>query len=42
MFRQINYIPFINVSGIGFDAHIANSFSKLKNRGFSILYKIQF
>ena len=25
---------FVNVSGIGFDAHIANLFSTLKNRGF--------
>ena len=25
---------FVNVSGIGFDAHIANLFSNLKNRGF--------
>ena len=26
--------PFVNVSGIGFDAHIANLFSRLKERGF--------
>ena len=31
----INDNPFINVSGTGFDALIANCFSKLKNRGFS-------
>ena len=36
----INDIPFINVSGIGFDAMIANSFSKLKNRGFSSYIKL--
>lgn len=30
----INKIPFVNVSGIGFDAHIANLFSKLNKRGF--------
>ena len=29
-----NNIPFINVSGIGFDAHIAHLFSDLKERGF--------
>ena len=26
--------PFVNVSGIGFDAHIANLFQNLKKRGF--------
>ncbi len=31
---RLNKIPFINVAGIGFDAHIANLFSKLKKRGF--------
>ena len=36
----INDIPFINVSGIGFDALIANSFSKLKKRGFSSYIKL--
>jgi len=36
----INDIPFINVSGIGFDAMIANNFSKLKNRGFSSYIKL--
>jgi len=30
-----NGAPFVNVSGIGFDAHIANLFSTLKVRGFS-------
>ena len=29
-----NGIPFVNVSGIGFDAHIANLFSTLTERGF--------
>ena len=29
-----NGAPFINVSGIGFDAHIANLFNGLKERGF--------
>jgi diacylglycerol kinase (ATP) len=29
-----NGIPFINVSGIGFDAHIAKLFTGLKRRGF--------
>ena len=29
-----NGIPFVNVSGIGFDAHIAKLFSSLKKRGF--------
>ena len=29
-----NGAPFVNVSGIGFDAHIANLFSGLKGRGF--------
>ena len=36
----INDNPFINVSGTGFDALIANSFSKLKNRGFSSYIKL--
>ena len=30
----VNGEKFVNVSGIGFDAHIANLFSQLKNRGF--------
>ena len=29
-----NGAPFVNVSGIGFDAHISNLFAKLKERGF--------
>ncbi|MBC8266057.1 MAG: diacylglycerol kinase family lipid kinase [Flavobacteriales bacterium] len=29
-----NGLPFVNVSGIGFDAHIAHLFSNLKERGF--------
>jgi len=29
-----NGLPFANVSGIGFDAHIANLFSSLRERGF--------
>ena len=30
----VNGMPFINVGGIGFDAHIAKLFGKLKKRGF--------
>ena len=30
----LNEIPFINVAGVGFDAHIANIFSKEQKRGF--------
>ena len=30
----VNGAPFVNVSGIGFDAHIANIFLNLKERGF--------
>ena len=30
----INNLPFVNVAGIGFDAHIAKLFSKSKKRGF--------
>ncbi len=30
---SVNKIPFINVSGIGFDAHIAQLFAKSKRRG---------
>ena len=30
----VNEIPFVNVAGIGFDAHIAKLFSRLKKRGF--------
>ena len=29
-----NGAPFVNVSGIGFDAHISNLFAELKERGF--------
>ena len=36
----VNQIPFINVSGIGFDAHIAHLFSNVKKRGFSIYLKL--
>ena len=32
---SVNKIPFINVSGIGFDAHIAQLFAKSKRRGFA-------
>ena len=35
-----NGAPFVNVSGIGFDAHIANLFSDLKVRGFINYVKI--
>ncbi len=31
---SINGMPFVNVSGIGFDAHISKLFSKFKQRGF--------
>jgi len=38
-----NGMPFVNVSGIGFDAHIANLFANLSNRGFlnyiKLIYK---
>ena len=30
----INNMPFVNVAGIGFDAHVANLFTNLKERGF--------
>ena len=30
----LNNMPFINISGIGFDAHISNLFSNEVNRGF--------
>ena len=36
----INNIPFINVSGVGFDALIAYCFSRLKKRGFSSYVKL--
>ena len=32
---SVNKIPFINVSGIGFDAHIAQLFDKSKRRGLA-------
>lgn len=35
-----NSMPFFNVSGIGFDAHIANLFLNLKSRGFSNYIKL--
>ncbi|MDC0201845.1 diacylglycerol kinase family lipid kinase [Flavobacteriales bacterium] len=39
----VNSIPFVNVSGIGFDAHIANLFQNLEKRGFwnytKLIYK---
>ena len=31
---SVNHIPFVNVSGIGFDAHIGNLFAYQKKRGF--------
>ena len=37
---SINKIPFINVSGTGFDAHIANKFKNLKKRGFISYIKL--
>ena len=38
----INNYPFVNVSGIGFDAHIANLFSKRKKRGLFNYIKLIF
>ncbi|MBT3417923.1 MAG: diacylglycerol kinase family lipid kinase [Flavobacteriales bacterium] len=35
-----NGIPFVNVSGIGFDAHIANLFTNKTERGFSNYIKL--
>ena len=35
-----NGIPFVNVAGIGFDAHIAHLFANLTNRGFSNYIKL--
>ena len=37
-----NGLPFANVSGIGFDAHIANLFSSLRERGFINYAKLIF
>jgi len=39
---EINTIPFVNVAGIGFDAHVANIFSSLEKRGFIEYIKIIF
>ena len=36
----VNGAPFVNVSGIGFDAHIANLFLKLRKRGFISYIKL--
>ena len=36
----VNGVPFVNVSGIGFDAHIANLFLTLTKRGFFMYAKI--
>ena len=35
-----NNFPFINISGIGFDAHIANLFASTKKRGFFSYIKL--
>ena len=35
-----NGIPFVNVSGIGFDAHIANLFGNVSKRGFVSYFKL--
>ena len=35
-----NGIPFVNVSGIGFDAHIAYLFANLTKRGFTNYIKL--
>ena len=37
-----NSMPFVNVSGIGFDAHIANLFQNLQKRGFWNYLKLIF
>tara|TARA_B100000902_G_scaffold392929_1_gene446202 strand:- start:47190 stop:48065 length:876 start_codon:yes stop_codon:yes gene_type:complete len=37
---NVNGKSFVNVSGIGFDAHIANLFSKLEKRGFKNYIKL--
>ena len=37
---SVNGIPFINVSGIGFDAHIAKLFSKTNSRGLKSYVKL--
>ncbi len=37
-----NAMPFVNVSGIGFDAHIANLFQNLEKRGFWNYIKLIF
>ncbi len=39
---SVNGIEFLNVSGIGFDAHIANLFSKVRKRGFLTYLKLIF
>ena len=36
----VNDLPFINISGVGFDAHVAKIFSKFKKRGFINYIKI--
>ena len=38
----VNSMPFVNVSGIGFDAHIANLFQNLEKRGFWNYIKLIF
>lgn len=37
---EINGHPFINIAGVGFDAHIAELFNKNKKRGFWSYFKI--
>ena len=37
-----NSMPFVNISGIGFDAHIANLFQNLEKRGFWNYIKLIF
>ena len=37
---EANNIPFVNVSGIGFDAHIASLFASTKKRGFFSYIKL--
>jgi len=37
---EVNDIPFVNISGIGFDAHIAKIFASTQERGFLSYIKI--
>jgi YegS/Rv2252/BmrU family lipid kinase len=37
---SVNGMPFVNVSGVGFDAYIAKNFAELKKRGFLSYVKL--